>query len=456
MPILALFLYGTAGAQAPTEADSRLLTADTAATSSLNAGGSELVVLASRNEKVAKARFARRERELTFDLTLSAPFDESDDTTVLATSDALSDQAGLELGISRFFWKTVDARVHQREICDAYKRRLTLKELVEKYPKPVLTKESEGVQSWIVLLTALRKPAGDAQPRLRELLSEGVRTMIDKMVDQVGAAREPELAEADAILEELDKLLADPKLLEKLPVPPGDRRAALTEALATDPVPGDELGTRLRNRLVLETIVPGGFWVYPEYKRFNCDTGGIPEDLNAEFWRPAGVVVLGFTKLKLGQKTYKFLAKSTFTPDEAKHTAAAITGGVGIVTKTLELIGLSYRHERTYKAGKARQICTPVESTSATECRTLPVGVPGGTNTDRVQLELRKFITGKGAINPRIAYEFGEGVTTAELAVYFLPDKDGRLIGGISGSWDSKERSVAATFFVGVPLSLGF
>jgi hypothetical protein len=426
--------------------------ADPTASSPFNLGSSQVVLSASKADKVAKGRLALSLGQSVLNLTVAAPLSESDDDTTLVTSEGLTDQASAELGLSHFFWTTTPIDAHQEEICEKYRRDLSLADLSKKYPGPTFAKKANSVE-WPQLLRVLhaRKEKTPAAA-VRDLVSDGVREIVDRLDPDLPMRQ----AEAEAILGALDKLLSEKTLSEKLKVSESDRRKALVEALRSDVVEGDEAGLKMRNRLLLEAALGGGVRTYPDPSTsFGCGKD-LPGSYEADFRRPGGIPVITFAKVKAGQKTYKFMTKNTFDPDQLNHTTAQGSLGVGIITRTGEFLGLSYRHASTYKAGKARQICVPVGTSTATECRTLPVGAPARSDEDAIQVEARKFLGLRLALNPKLSYEFGGRVTIGELAVYFLPTADGRLAGGVTGSFSTETHSASATFFVGLPLDLGF
>jgi hypothetical protein len=86
----------------------------------------------------------------------------------------------------------------------------------------------------------------------------------------------------------------------------------------------------------------------------------------------------------------------------------------------------------------------------------LPVGAPARTDEDAIQLEVRKFLGLRLALNPKLSYEFNGRVMLGELALYFVPTADGRLTGGINGSYSTETHSATATLFLGLPLDLSF
>ncbi len=451
---LALILSdeARAGEGPKNDAEVKAAAADPTASSPFNLGTSQVVLSASKADKVAKGRITLSRGPSVLNLTLAAPLSESEDETTLVTSEGLTDQASAELGLSRFFWTTTPIDVRQEEICEDHRKRMSLSDLSTKYPAPVFAKKANSVE-WPQLLRTLHAPREKTPAAaVRELVGDRVRQIVDRLDPDLPMRQ----AEAEAILGALDKLLSEKTLVEKLGVSASGQRKALGEALAKPVVEADEAGLKMRNRLLLEAALGSGVRTYPDPSTgFGCGKD-LPESSQADFWRPGGVPIIAFGKVKVGQKSYKFMTKDTFDPDQLNHTTAQGSLGVGVVTRTGEFVGLSYRHASTYKAGKARQICVPVGTTTATECRNLPVGAPARADEDAIQIEARKFLGLRFALNPKVSYEFGGKVLIGELAAYCFPMADGRLAGGVTGSFSTETHSASATLFVGLPLDLGF
>jgi len=425
---------------------------DPTAASPFNIGDSQLVFSANQDQKTAKARVAWTFDKFKADVSVSAPIDESGDAKTLASRDSLADQASLEVGLNHFIYSPPPADENQRRICRDYRRSLSLSDLKkpDKYTAPGFT--AKQTLYWAALMPKLKSHApGTLEGLVYELLDETAKTAVRD------AGLHPNDEQDTAIRAGLEKLLEDKDLAEKLKVSEAGRRPALAEALKTAPV--GKKAIALRNRLLLEAALPDAIPAYPDDDgaKFACDSS-IPEIAQEEFWRPARLPVLMFGRLKAGQKSYKYF-DSAFAPQKTEHTGIAASTGIGTILPASSgawFFGLSYKYKRSYKAEPARQICTPLGTNGNEECRSLPLGAPGGSSAEVLQLEARKFIGLRVALSPKLSYERREAVKAFELAVWFLPNKDGRLTGGVSAGWDSKDRKTTATLFVGLPVNLGF
>jgi hypothetical protein len=426
---------------------------DPTAASPFNIGDSQLVFSASQEQKTAKARVVFTLERFKADLSVSAPIDESGaKQKTLATRDALADQTSLEIGLTHFIYETTPVDDTQNRLCADYRRSLSLSQLTraDKYEAPGFT--ARQTLKWKALLTTLKKRAKDSPiAAVYDRLDETAKRAVDASGESPNADQEA------AIRAGLEKLLKEKDLAAKVKVPESGRREALVTALKT--TPNGDKALALRNRLLLEAALPGAIPPYPDDDgaKFRCDTS-VPELAREEFWRPAKSPILMFGRLKAGQKSYKYF-DSAFAPLTTDHTGIAASTGVGTIVPANSgawFFGVSYKYERSYKAGSARQICSPLGTNGSQECSSLPVGAPAGSSAEVLQLEVRKFIGLRLALSPKLSYERREAVKAAELAVYFVPEKDGRLTGGVSAGWDTKDRKATATLFVGLPVNLGF
>jgi hypothetical protein len=115
--------------------------------------------------------------------------------------------------------------------------------------------------------------------------------------------------------------------------------------------------------------------------------------------------------------------------------------------------GLSY--EKTFKDGDSVQYCSPVESSTTTQCTSSTLGAPTHKFARIVFLESRVLIkTGAFAAAPRMEYDFTATKFAAKLPLYIAPNSDKVLTGGIAlgytskGKDDKKADGFGATLFV--------
>ena len=75
-----------------------------------------------------------------------------------------------------------------------------------------------------------------------------------------------------------------------------------------------------------------------------------------------------------------------------------------------------------------------------------------------VSVEARKLVTVNGytqiAVAPQITYKTEDKNIGIEVPIYLVPDKKGKLSGGIKAVYNSKGDEFAAGLFIGVPFSI--
>ena len=64
------------------------------------------------------------------------------------------------------------------------------------------------------------------------------------------------------------------------------------------------------------------------------------------------------------------------------------------------------------------------------------------------------FKTFQVAFAPQVTYRFEDNNVGVEVPIYLVPDKDGKLSGGMKAVYNSKGDEFAVGLFVGVPFSI--
>jgi hypothetical protein len=102
--------------------------------------------------------------------------------------------------------------------------------------------------------------------------------------------------------------------------------------------------------------------------------------------------------------------------------------------------------------------CWGSSSTRRDKCIKGPDGAPLRQRSGVFSLEARKLVkVSKGtqiAIAPQLTYKTAEKNVGVEVPIYLVPDKDGKLSGGIKAVYNSKGDEFAVGLFVGVPFSI--
>lgn len=119
------------------------------------------------------------------------------------------------------------------------------------------------------------------------------------------------------------------------------------------------------------------------------------------------------------------LIKDHTTGYGANITLSQIRGNV------LYAGGFSY--EKTYKSDDPTQVCSPVTGSTSLKCLSGTIGAPKQMFSRIVFTEARVLIkTGVFALAPRVEYDFTASKFAAKLPLYFAPDKNKTLTGGIA------------------------
>jgi hypothetical protein len=96
--------------------------------------------------------------------------------------------------------------------------------------------------------------------------------------------------------------------------------------------------------------------------------------------------------------------------------------------------------------------CTVVPGSALESCKDLPLGEAALVDSVPLAFEYR-FWRGHFAASPKLVYDFKRNVAAASLPIYFLPDSNGKLTGGIRLDWEEHKKPVAFVF-VASPLGL--
>jgi hypothetical protein len=114
--------------------------------------------------------------------------------------------------------------------------------------------------------------------------------------------------------------------------------------------------------------------------------------------------------------------------------------------------GFSY--EKTFKNTDSVQICSPVPMSTSSKCLTGTIGQPPEMYSRILFAESRILISvGALAVGPRVEYDLTASKFAAKVPLYFAPDKDKTLIGGITLGYVTHGDGFGVEVFVGKAFS---
>ena len=164
----------------------------------------------------------------------------------------------------------------------------------------------------------------------------------------------------------------------------------------------------------------------------------------------------------IARSNFSYLVQTPLATADVSKTKFKLEGFGGWIFPSgrASLTG-GFSYTRTFKEGDETQLCEPNGVRSQLSCFTGPLGPPTETKRYTLAGEARLLLPlGKdyGApfigFAPRVSYEFKSDAFQFEVPVYFAPDKDGRLNGGVRFAYDTGKKDFAFGLFVGVPFSI--
>lgn len=187
----------------------------------------------------------------------------------------------------------------------------------------------------------------------------------------------------------------------------------------------------------------------------------IPDTLYGDFLKAAGWTspVLFDIGWKAGRAKASYLEENTLKSGTLDKLAQSFGADVGVLVTTLgpfktALFAAGYHYELDYKKSSATQICTPYGVTAALRCRSAVIGRPKKNEGALLSAELRGYFNPRWAINPQFVRSQHDRTWTVEMPIYFIPDGNGALIGGISPKYASDSKDWEIRVFVGKALGL--
>jgi hypothetical protein len=159
------------------------------------------------------------------------------------------------------------------------------------------------------------------------------------------------------------------------------------------------------------------------------------------------------TILSIGPKVNRQKV-SYFSKDDLNTLNKTNTTGYGAHVTLTRLQGNllysgGFSYEKSFKNGDSAQICAPVTGSVALKCSQGSLGAPARLFSRILFTEMRYLISpGALAVSPRLEYDFTASKFAAKLPIYFAPNKDQALTGGIALGYVTHGDGFGASVFV--------
>jgi hypothetical protein len=161
----------------------------------------------------------------------------------------------------------------------------------------------------------------------------------------------------------------------------------------------------------------------------------------------------------MGRDDYSYLDRTNFKLLSQPRTSWEVGAYYGWIGSDLtSSLRARVVYGQSYKDKDEAEICRTVSVPAGDECIKGPDGAPIRERTGLASVEGRKLVTVDDktqiAIAPQVTYRFEDKNVGVEVPIYLVPDKDGKLSGGIKAVYNSKGDEFAVGLFVGVPFSV--
>ncbi|HVR92101.1 MAG TPA: hypothetical protein VHG29_13555 [Novosphingobium sp.] len=165
---------------------------------------------------------------------------------------------------------------------------------------------------------------------------------------------------------------------------------------------------------------------------------------------------------KLTRTNYEYLVQAPLAKSDISHTGYKVEGFFGRIFNSgrTSLTG-SFAYSRSYRANDEAQLCGPNPVPGQLSCFTGSLGAPVKNSRYTLAGEMRWLLplgSAEDAPNiglaPRVSYEFKSNAALFELPIYFAPNEDKALNGGLRFAYDTGKDDFAFGLFVGVPFSV--
>ena len=189
--------------------------------------------------------------------------------------------------------------------------------------------------------------------------------------------------------------------------------------------------------------------------------GDDPEAFRASFIHGNARLTFWGIDASMGRDDHTYLDQAAFTLPSAARTSWEVGAYYGWINSdlTFSLRGRAV-YGQTYEDNDEAEICRTVSIPAGTECIKGPDGAPLRQRSGLVSVEARKLVMindgTRIAMAPQVTYRTEDKSVGVEVPIYLVPDKDGKLSGGIKAVYNSKGDEFAVGLFVGVPFSIFF
>jgi hypothetical protein len=157
----------------------------------------------------------------------------------------------------------------------------------------------------------------------------------------------------------------------------------------------------------------------------------------------------------VGRNGFKYLDSVTLTSSSIARTDWSANVSVGRYSPGTGYVAVGYEYQQRFQGGSASQVCLPIGSTGALQCKNAVVGAPKENTLNIGSVEWRRFLPGgHAAVDVTVARDFDDEVTAVDVPFYFISSPGGGLTGGARASWRSDTKDVAVAVFIGTALKL--
>lgn len=163
----------------------------------------------------------------------------------------------------------------------------------------------------------------------------------------------------------------------------------------------------------------------------------------------------------LGYKEFKFFDAATLTKNSAhRWPVSGKIFGTWMPNSGQTSLTLSAEYQRAFEAATTLTYCPTPAGTAPTKCTTGAFGEPDRTTKILLAGEARTFIPlpqnsilpGIG-ISGQVTYDAKNNDWGLDLPIYFVPDSEGNVIGGVRFGYTTSEKNAIVGVFVGTKFS---
>lgn len=176
--------------------------------------------------------------------------------------------------------------------------------------------------------------------------------------------------------------------------------------------------------------------------------------------RPADARQFGF-EVSVGRNRFEFLDPATLAEDSERHLQWSARG---FYTQYLRgsptAVTFSAGYERTYEAADEETFCPANPNNVPIRCITARGAAPELNESFLLSAGIRHQFTRAGrvlnlAIAPQVTYDVIDDVFGVDVPVYFLPNSDGGLTGGVRFGYRSdRENEFSVGVFIGAAFNI--